>query len=139
MNKKRWITLTVAAGIFMLLIAACGALADKDPLDGTAWTLSAYRKSRPIEGTTLTIEFADGQISGSSGCNSYFGSYEITGDIIKVSGVGATLMACIDPEGVMDQEQIFLEYLQDAQRFTLDDEQLMIFQSEREALTFIPQ
>jgi heat shock protein HslJ len=136
--KIRLIVLTALVGMFLLLMTACGENANKDPLDGTSWTLFAYRKSKPIEDTTLTIAFEDGQISGSAGCNSYFGSYEIKSDIITISETGWTLMACLDPEGVMEQEQLFMEYLQDAQRFTLNDEQLMIFQSEGEALTFIP-
>ena len=125
--------------MFLFLMTACGENTNKDPLDGTSWTLFAYRKSKPIEGTTATIEFTDGQISGSSGCNSYFGSYKIVADTIEITDVGATLMACLDPEGVMEQEQLFLEYLQDARRFTHNDEQLAIFQSENEALTFVPQ
>jgi heat shock protein HslJ len=47
-------------------------------------------------------------------------------------------MACLDPEGVMDQELTFVQFLQDAQTFRFVDEQLQIFTSDSEALTFIP-
>ena len=70
MMKKRLITLIAVGGVFLLLLSACGEITNKDPLEGTAWQLFAYRKTLPVEGTTLTIEFADGQISGSSGCRS---------------------------------------------------------------------
>lgn len=66
------------AGILVLL-AGCSALPTMDPLDDTSWELYAYRKSRPIEGSTLTISFEDGQIHGSAGCNSYGDSYKVDG------------------------------------------------------------
>jgi len=137
--KTRWIVLTAAAGMLLLLVSACGIIAEKDPLDGTSWTLTAYQNTKPIEGTTLTAEFSDGQIRGSAGCNSYFASYEVNGDSITIGDAGWTLMACMDPEGVMEQEQIFIQSLQGAQHFTLEDGQLMIFQSDGEALTFTAQ
>ena len=39
----------------------------------------------------------------------------------------------------MEQEQTFLEYLQDAQTFKLSEGQLQIFRSDGKALTFMPQ
>jgi len=47
-------------------------------------------------------------------------------------------MACSEPEGLMGQETIFLQFLGCAQRFEIVDGQLQIFWSDREALTFVP-
>ena len=76
---------------------------------------------------------------GSAGCNSYGGSYQIDGDRIFVGEMVSTEMACLDPEGLMEQESYLLEFLGDAQTFQVDEEQLQIFRSDGEALTFQPQ
>jgi heat shock protein HslJ len=138
--KMKAIIMITLVGVFALLLAACSGpdSAASDPLDGTSWVLMAYRKSRPIPGTVITATFEDGQIHGSAGCNSYFGSYEVSGGTIKVGPIAITEMACLEPEGVMDQELTFVQFLQDAQTFRLTDEQLQIFTSDSEALTFIP-
>ena len=124
------------AGILVLL-AGCSAFPTADPLAGTSWELYAYQKNRPIEGSTLTISFEDGQIHGSAGCNSYGGSYEVNGGKITVSEIFATLMACPEPEGLMEQETMFLQFLGNAQRYEIVDGQLRIFGSDHEALTFV--
>ena len=125
----------------ILALAACSGpgSATSDPLDGTSWVLIAYRKTRPIPGTTITAIFEDGQVRGSAGCNSYGGSYQVSGDTIAVSEISFTEMACLEPEGVMDQETTFLEFLGDARTFRLGDGQLQILRSDGEALTFVPQ
>ena len=130
---------TVALACILALLAGCSGFSfPSDPLEGTSWELYAYSKTRPIEGSTLTISFEDGQVSGSSGCNSYGGSYKVSGKKLTVDEVFATLMACPEPEGLIEQEAMFLRYLGEAQRFELADGQLQIFWSEHEALTFVP-
>jgi hypothetical protein len=57
-----------------------------------------------------TIAFdAGGRVTGSGGCNRYFGSYAIDGDAIAVGHLGATQMACAFE--VMAQEDRFLDAL----------------------------
>ena len=127
-------------GMPLLLLVACGGIdtGAGDPLDGTSWDLWAFRKSKPIPGTTFTATFEDGEVRGSSGCNSYAGSYQVEGDRISVGDVVRTEMACLEPEGLMEQESYLLAFLGDAQTFRLNDEQLQIFRSDGEALTFQP-
>lgn len=112
--------------------------ADEDPLDGSEWLLTAYRKSSPGAGVTITARFDGGQVSGSGGCNNYTGSYQVDGERINVSGIAITEKACITPEGVMGDEQVFIDMLRGADRFVLEGDQLSIYQG-REALTFVRQ
>jgi len=112
-----------AAVLFVYLLTACGEINHKDALNGSAWTLTSFDSTPPLKGTKLTVEFAEGQIGGSSGCNSYGGTYEIKGKKITTGSIAMTMMACADP-GVMEQEQTFLEYLQDAQTYKLSKGQL---------------
>jgi len=110
-----------------------------DPLSGTSWELVFYRKSTVLEGPIITANFEDGEVNGSAGCNSFSGSYQVEGDTISFGPIASTLMACMDPEGIMEQETMFLAWLQDAQTFWIRDNQLLIFRSDGEALTFIPE
>ena len=126
----------VFAGILFLMLVGCSGT---DPLDGTSWILTAYQKTQPIDGTTITATFLNGEIKGSAGCNSYFSSYQVKGDEIEMGVIGQTEMACLDPEGVMEQESIIMEFLRDAQEFLLTNGQLQIFRSDGEALTFAAQ
>ncbi len=128
----------VALACVLVMLTGCSAFPAVDPLDGTSWELYSYRKSRPIEGSTLTISFEDRQIHGSAGCNSYGGSYRLVGDKIDFSEIFATLMACPEPDGPMEQETMFLQFLGEAQRFEIVDGQLQVFWSGHEALTFAP-
>jgi heat shock protein HslJ len=141
MSKMKYVAVVALAGIAILAVAACQGAdsAASDPLDGTSWVLMAYRKTSPISGTTITATFEDGQVRGSAGCNSYSGSYQVSGDTITVGAVAITEMACLEPEGVMEQELLFVEFLTDAQTFRLADGQLQTFRPDGEALTFVPQ
>jgi len=86
-------------------------------LEGTSWQVMSYNNGKGgvtslIIGTEISANFGeDGQLTGNSGCNSYFAEYEADGDNIRIGTAGATEMACIEPEGVMEQEQQYLAAL----------------------------
>ena len=63
----------------------------------------------PISGTTLTATFTADAVSGSSGCNTYNGSYTLDGDALKIGPLATTRMACAP--AIMDQETLFLAAL----------------------------
>jgi heat shock protein HslJ len=138
MTMKTRAALCITAVLCLCLLTACSGNNQPDSLSGSAWDLSSLDEKLPLQGRKITIEFGEGKLSGSSGCNSYSGSYEIKGNKIKTGAIGITLMSCVDP-GVMEQEQYFLAYLQDAQSFTLSSGQLRIFRSDGKALAFLPQ
>jgi heat shock protein HslJ/LysM repeat protein len=102
------------------------------PLEGTLWTLVSYGDpSAPqavLEGSEITAEFdsAEGTVSGSAGCNSYFGSYEVDGETITFGLLGSTLMACLEPEGIMDQEQAYLAALASVATYHIQGDKLEI-------------
>jgi heat shock protein HslJ len=131
MNKRKFVLLTFIVIVFVILSACSGG---EDPLDGTAWQLGSFGKSNLLPGAQITAEFADGQVSGSSGCNSYFGSYEVKGDKITFGAMGSTLMAC--QEDVMAQEQEFLSYVGEAKSFVIRDNRLVISRPDGGTLIF---
>lgn len=85
------------------------------PLVGTNWTLNCFGTSASvssvISGTTITAVFdSEGRVTGSAGCNQYFGSYTLEGDSLSIHTIGSTKMNCPGP-GIMEQEATYLEYL----------------------------
>ncbi|MCE5208745.1 MAG: META domain-containing protein [Chloroflexi bacterium] len=135
---KRQISLiemgTMILGIFIL--AGCSLAAGGDSLEGTSWTLTSLAGSPSMESTTITVQFSNGEISGSSGCNSFGGTYDVKGNKLGTAELASTLMACTD-SGVMDQEQAFMAYLQDAQSFEVGEGQLKIITADGVELLFV--
>lgn len=99
-------------------------------LSGTRWDVINYNNGRQavitlIGGTSINMNFgADGQVTGSSGCNSYFAFYQVNGSNITVGQPGSTSLFCAEPGGVMDQEAEFLAALQSANTFTINGNSL---------------
>jgi heat shock protein HslJ len=86
-----------------------------NPLLGE-WNVTSYNNGKeatvgPIAGTELTATFTpDGKVAGSSGCNTYTGSYELEGTALTVGPLATTMMAC--EQEIMDQETQFLAAFQ---------------------------
>ena len=129
-------SLTLITWVAILLVA-CGGIGG-DSLNGTTWELYSMGRYSPIAGSKTTVQFEDGQVSGLGGCNHYGGEYQINGNMISFDKLYMTEMACLNPEGIMDQEQRFLQYIGDARSFEIVDGQLQIYGSGGEALTFVP-
>ncbi len=127
--------------VLLGLLSACGggaALPAGDPLSGTAWSLGSVDGAAPLTGTTQTLIFTDGKISGSGGCNSYGGTYSLDGDKIQIKDVFSTLMACMDPQGTMDQEASFFSSLGSAESYQLSKDSLQIRTTDGRTLDFVP-
>jgi putative lipoprotein len=97
----------------------------------TRWQLvsmgPAGAQEDPLEGTTVTLEFQrDGLVGGSSGCNSYGGTYQVTGNMLAFGEMSTTLRACAD-ERANRQEQIFLDALQTISTFEKTDARLTLW------------
>ena len=111
-------------------------------LDDTKWFLRSYGEQNNleaiIEGTEITATFnsAEGKVSGSGGCNTYFARYRVKGSTLSIFEMAWTEMACVSPEGVMEQEDVFLSLLARAQSFEADDTILTIFCSGGQQLYF---
>jgi heat shock protein HslJ len=92
-------------------------------VNGTSWDVQSYNNGRGavttlIPGTSMIVHFAeDGTISGSSGCNSYAGTYTVDGNSISISELATTRLACADD--VMQQEQEFLAAMQASTTYAL--------------------
>ena len=137
MKNQGWILKMGIVSTSLLLLAGCGLVSNTSDLESTAWVLADLAGTPPLEGTTISLEFMEAsQLGGSSGCNSYGGGYEIDRDNLVIKELASTLMACLDPEGVMDQEQRFLEVLSAAETFNISGNRLKITSVDGEVLEF---
>ncbi len=102
----------------------------KIKLEDTKWALKSYGEpdnlTDVIADTTAEFISAEGTVKGSAGCNSYFGSYQLDGESLTIGPTGNTEMFCMDPEGVMDQEQEYLTILQQAESYEIKGDKLTI-------------
>jgi heat shock protein HslJ len=88
-------------------------------LEGITWQLR-----NTISGSTITAFFQGGTVNGSGGCNTYNGSYTVTGETLLVGSLSTTGQLC--SQEVMDQESQYLAALTAAQRYTIEGSELRI-------------
>ena len=136
MNKKLMVAMLMMMALAVLLIG-CGQSGASPSLEGTSWMLTSLIGSNPIAGSEITLDFEGGEGTGSAGCNSYFGSYTVEGaDKLTFSAIASTEMACLEPEGIMEQETEYLDTLRAATGFSLSEGELQIFSTGGGVLVF---
>lgn len=140
--RRRRTRRRVAHGLLVALAAlalaspvSCGT--DEAALDGTSWRLVRWSEAAldPAD-FTITAEFEDGRIGGTSAVNSYGGPYETgPGDRFSVGPLAATMMAGSGKAG--RAEKLYFELLKGAETFSRSGDTLTLFDADgREALVF---
>jgi heat shock protein HslJ len=129
-----WIGVLLLASV---LLAACGTVGAAGNLLDTEWELEELNGRDALDDVSVTMRLSDDdELSGSGGCNRYFGTWDTgDGDEITLNASGSTMMACEQP--VMDQEQAFFEALAATTTYRLDDDELELFNADgREVAEF---
>jgi len=120
-------SLAAAPVIVLALIALIGCARGRSELDGTQWRLTEWTLSSldPRE-FDITAAFADGQVSGHGGVNTYGGPYELgsrhafaTGPLVSTEMAG--------PEPAMRAEAAYLTLLGQARSYRVDAGRLTLF------------
>jgi heat shock protein HslJ len=121
--RPRWIILLP---LVVLTLAACGddEGSDSTPLEGTPWMLVTADGMDAVPDVPAPLTLADGQASGSTGCNSFSGSYTLEGDQLSFGPLGATQMACEEP--LMTQEAEVFAILGAAESYSIEGDELTI-------------
>ena len=89
-------------------------------LEGVEWTLTTLAGEAVPEDVTTTLFLSGGEVVGDAGCNSYFGSYELTEDTLTFPNpFGATQKLCDD--AVMAVEDAYLPLLQATAGWAIDE------------------
>ncbi len=104
-----------------MLVLAAGALfagcAQTEPPKSKARLIETYWKAVELEGKPVEVKAGTREphmvlraeknaVHGFSGCNSFRGMYELTGESLRFKGMASTMMACL-PAG-SDTEKNFL-------------------------------
>ncbi len=107
--------------------------AGSDPTFGgltqSNWVLASYGTAEApiaaLPNAPINLIFTPDGISGSAGCNSYFGQFHYDINILSFSNLGSTLIACTDP-AVTTQETDYLNALRSATSYVIDNGVLKI-------------
>ncbi len=87
-----------------------GAGAHPDELLGTEWVLASFgptvNETAVLAHTAVSAKFEEGQMHGSTGCNSYSATYRVDGRGLTLGPIAVTEMACLDP-GVWSRKPLF--------------------------------
>src|SRR5262245_3210516 len=145
-TRNRFVAIGIA-GALVFTLAACGGDDDapnpeagtKDAgkpatqadLESQTWQLRSYVVNEagdlqePNEDPPATAKFATDSVSGSTGCNQYNATYQLT-DVgaISFSQAAVTKMAC--PGDLAQQEQAFLQGLENAKKAVMADDALQM-------------
>ncbi|OJX37899.1 MAG: hypothetical protein BGO78_07580 [Chloroflexi bacterium 44-23] len=115
---------TSVAILMVFILTACSSTPVS--LAETGWVLTNLSGNAPIDDTTITLTFQDGNIGGSDGCNRYNSSYTQDGSKLKVGpNIASTLMACQDD--IMQQASKYHEILSQIESFKVDGNQLILY------------
>jgi peptidyl-Lys metalloendopeptidase len=145
MDSRR--TALVGATILIAaLLAACASAEPDQPsaggitLAGTEWVLTSLAGNASMQGTQITLSFEAESLGGSGGCNTYGGSYTASDDSLAVSDLYWTEMACLEPEGILDQELAYLNALNAVASYRVDAGRLQLYgEAGTQVLVFGPQ
>jgi heat shock protein HslJ len=97
-------------------------------IENVIWVLESYGESGNLKAvlkyTEITAKFDGAKISGSAGCNTYGGGYELKGNNISITELWSTLVAC--REQILKREHEYLTALRDAESYEIEGEKLRI-------------
>lgn len=134
MFKRKTILIPLAFAL-MIVLSGCGPInivpdtgPDQTPgLSGTEWVLSRINNQDPISEAEVTLSFEDTTAGGNSGCNSYGGDYTTGSDgSLSFGEIVQTLILCMEPEGVMELEEEYINTLRMAASYRVVDDRLEI-------------
>ena len=117
------------AGDSLTLTADSGAVvvlrAEPPPrLEGVTWKVLGFNNGRdavvsPLAGTTPTLTFEAGTVTGHAGCNRFRAGYTVAGNRVTIAPPAVTRMAC-PAQGVMEQEREVLAALQSTSTWSIE-------------------
>ncbi len=122
----------LAAG---LALVGC-AMPPPSELDDTSWR-STPQMSEAEGSATASLKFAQGEVSGSTGCNRFWANYRIEGEQLTVEEMAVTERACLGAAGELEKQ--FVELFAQPVRFEVQSSgNLTVTRGPDLSLTFEP-
>ncbi len=112
--------------LLVMCLSACGQITFK----GNSYILSSSVNKMPI---TLAFSEKENRFFGKA-VNNYFGTYEITGNQLKLSQVGSTMMMGAPDE--MAAEHTYFQELSEVGAFRIADNYLVLIMKNGKELLF---
>jgi len=104
-------TLTSQASPALILPTMTSQIEFPELLD-TNWILKNIEGREPIAGTQISLRISSQHFAGSAGCNRYGAEYIIKSpNSYIISELAINAEGCIEPEGVLEQEEHYTELL----------------------------
>jgi hypothetical protein len=102
-------------------------------LVGTEWVLISLNGNSLIEDTSITLYFEEAFLGGSMTCNGYGGGPDSgkyvardDGTLTVVRPLAVTVQLCSSPEGIMEQEEAYIEGILNGSAYRVFDDRLEI-------------
>jgi heat shock protein HslJ len=115
MNKRQLVAGALSASLLVAALPGLASAQDENPLaaENLEWLLGSYAQDGAMvdvpEGVETTLLLSGGQATGSAGCNTYFGAYEIDADSLTFpEPFGTTRMLCQGPSQVVEDAYLAL-------------------------------
>jgi len=123
----------IPMGIAAALLLACAKTVNSQSKNGSLTKLAGSEWAFNTGDTGPWIQFSDaGEISGSGGCNNFFGTYELNGERLILGPIASTKKACFGPG--MDQETAFFETLNNVHHISATHSELILYNIDNEVL-----
>ena len=143
MDVKRMrsgLVLMLAVGLLSACASGSGTGDGNLELDGRSFVsnemVDAGVVTPMVPGTEVRLDFTDGSLGASAGCNSMGGAYRVDGNVLLLpEGLATTEMAC-DPAR-MDQDAWLAELLAGEPVLDLDADTLTVSAGDRELVARI--
>lgn len=103
--------------------------------NGQTFTLTELEKKQTPSFVKATIQFdtLSKRVSGNDSCNSYSGSYELTGSTLRIGGVAATKKFCTE---TASWEQEYLAMLAKVNGYAFSQGQLKLMENDKVVAVF---
>lgn len=120
-----------------LFSVGCNSSKKMAKLDGVKWELKTLNNKEiklTDSNSEIYIQFneAEKKVNGRGGCNRFFGNYEMDGDKLKFSPLGATRMACPD----LQLETEFFKALETVDTYSIKDGMLSLKSKDKVVAVF---
>lgn len=115
-------------GVSLATLVGCGSESG-DPVNGKAFALADVTGISALSDAPLRMEFTDGNVGISGGCNQIGGAYELDGDTLVIEMMMQTEMAC--EQSRMDQDTAIIELLRSRPTLEVEGSVLTVSSGDR--------
>lgn len=95
------------------------------PLHGDFQITSFENFNDPAANLTINFDSTSKKVSGHSGCNRFFGTYETSGNTLTLKQMASTRMACID-QNISKTEAALLKTFESVKSYSLENNNLRL-------------